>query len=255
MLSILKLNSSRRTLVTLTAAGWLMLYTASPAASQTSPTEIKVEALATGEEISAQPGLWVMEVNFKPLRFIAVDVTNPKTGLKEPKYVWYMVYRAYNRPLASPAVKEPPLNQLDQPVLSPRFIPEFTLVTTDGEAPKIYHDQVIPEALAAINRRERRTYKTSVSAVGGVPVAAAPGAADEEAIYGVATFTGIDPEADRYTLYLTGFSNGVQTVEAPDGSQAVQHKTIEMKYWRPGDRFAQEEREIRLDSQPRWIYR
>ncbi len=255
MLSIINVDSLRQTTLTLLAGGWLMGWCATAAWSQTSPTEIKVEALATGEEISAQPGLWVMEVNFKPLRFIAVDVTNPKTGLKEPKYVWYMVYRAYNRPLASPAAKEPPLNQFDQPVLSPRFIPEFTLVTTDGDAPKIYQDQVIPEALAAINRRERRTFKTSVSAVGGIPVAAASGAADEEPIYGVATFTGIDPEADRYTLYLTGFSNGVQSVEAPDGSQAVQHKTIEMKYWRPGDRFDQEEREIRLDSQPRWIYR
>ncbi|OYW20688.1 MAG: hypothetical protein B7Z55_06910 [Planctomycetales bacterium 12-60-4] len=229
----------------LSATGW----------SQIAPTEIQVEAIATGEEISAQPGLWVMEVDFKPLRFLAIDVTNPKTGQKEPKYIWYMVYRAYNRPLASPATKEPPQNELDQPVLPPQFIPEFTLVTTDGDAPKIYQDQVIPEALAVINRRERRAYKSSVTAVANVPPAVEPGAPDEEGIYGVAMFTGIDPEADRYTLYMTGFSNGVQTTDAPDGTKVVQHRTIEMKYWRPGDRFNQEEREIRLDSQPRWIYR
>ena len=128
-------------------------------------------------------------------------------------------------------------------------------MTTDGEAPQVYQDVVLPEALAVINRRERGNYKSTVSAVTDVPAPAEPGSPDEKFVEGIATFVGIDPNADRYTVYLTGFSNGVQASTAPDGSTAVQHKTIEMKYWRPGDRFELQEPEIRMEGAPRWIYR
>lgn len=217
--------------------------------------EVKVDAQATGEEISRQPGLWVMEVYIKPLRLIAVDITDPKTGEKKPRFVWYLVYRAINRPLDSPTVQNPAVNELDAPVLPSKFIPEFTLVTDDGDEPKIYADRILPEALPLIERRERRAYKSSVSVVQSLMPPVPADAPEQPFIYGVATFVDIDPDADRYTLYLTGFSNGVQLTPGPDGSTIVQHKTIEMKYWRPGDRFDQQEREIRLEGSPRWIYR
>jgi hypothetical protein len=217
--------------------------------------ETMLEATATGEEISSQPGLWVMEVYFKPLRMIAVDITNPDTGKKEPRFVTYLVYRVINRSLASPAPVLRAVNELDAPVLPEKFIPEFTLVTTDGDKPQVYHDQILPEALAAIERRERRKHSSTVNVVEDVPPAVAKDAPEQNEIYGVATFLGVDPEADRYTLYLTGFSNGVKTVTSPDGGTVVQNKTIEMKYWRPGDEFDRTEPELRLEGQPRWIYR
>ena len=249
-------SSARMTLspLVLTLSSFCLMLGTSPVGAEPRYSEVQVEALATGEEISQQPGLWVMEVYFKPLRMIAVDITNPKTGKTESKYVWYLVYRAINRPLASPSVGNAPVNELDPPVLPPKFIPEFTLVTTDGE-PQVYHDQIIPEALKEIERRERRAYQSSVSVVATIPDPTPVSDENPEELYGVATFVGIDPEADRYTLFLTGFSNGMRTVTAPDGSQVVQHKTIEMKYWRPGDRFELREPEIRLDGAPSWIYR
>lgn len=234
----------------------LVCAVALPVRAQSQPrhSEVKVEAIATGEEISGQTGLWVMEVYYKPLRMIAVDITNPKTGKTEPQYVWYLPYRAINRPLASAAVENLPVNDLDAPVLPPKFIPEFTLVTM-GESPKVYHDQIIPEALAAIRKRERGMLESSVSAVTDVPPPQPFNAEAPQEISGVAMFTGIDPTADRYTLFMTGFSNGVNKTTAPDGSTVVQHKTIEMKYWRPGDEFDLREPEIRPDGPPRWIYR
>lgn len=227
-------------------------------AQQTAGTrfnEVTVAAQATGEELSAQPELWVMEVRFRPMRQIVVDVTDPKTGQKSPKHVWYIAYRAMNRKLASLAVENAPVNELDAPVIPPQFIPEFTLVTTDGEEPREYRDQVIPEALAVIQQRERLELKTSVSAVSDLPPAAEPKSPDETVITGVAMWSGIDPEADRYTVFFTGFSNGFKKVAGPDGTEVVQMKTIQTKYWRPGDRFEQKEPEIRLDGQPLWIHR
>lgn len=252
-----QMNRSRLAVALRCLLGVVFLCSAaSPVGAQSQPrySEVKVEAIATGEEISGQPGLWVMEVYYKPLRMIAVDVTNPKTGKTEPQYVWYLPYRAINRPLASAATENLPVNDLDAPVLPSKFIPEFTLVTTDG-TPRVYHDQVIPEALAAIRKRERSQLASSVSAVADVPPPQPLNAENAQEISGVAMFTGIDPEADHFTLFMTGFSNGVKKTTAPDGSTVVQHKTIEMKYWRPGDEFDLREPEIRPEGPPRWIYR
>jgi hypothetical protein len=218
-------------------------------------SEVRIPAVATGEELAAQSDLWVMDVYFKPLRMIVVELTDPQTGVKKPEYVWYLAYRAINRPLPQITQENPAVNELDPPVLPPKFIPEGTLVTNGSRAPQAYQDRVIPEALAVIRQRERMPLQSSVSAVQTVPPPAAPGAADERAITGVLMFTGVDPRADYYTIYLTGFSNGVRLIPAPGGGKDVQNKTIEMKYWRPGDEFELREPEIRLQGEPQWIYR
>jgi hypothetical protein len=66
---------------------------------------------------------------------------------------------------------------------------------------------------------------------------------------------GIDPEADKYTVYLTGFSNGIRKLNGPDNMPIVQTKTIMQKYWRKGDRFDAQEPEISLEGDSRWTYR
>jgi hypothetical protein len=218
-------------------------------------SEVRIAAVATGEELSAQPDLWVMDVYFKPMRQVVIELTDPKTGQKQSKYVWYVVYRAVNRPLPQIVQNNPPVNELDPPVLPPKFVPAFTLMTTDTEEPKLYDDKVLPEAMAVIARRERLPLRNSVTAVGTVASPAEPGAPNQQVIYGVATFTDIDPEADRYTVFMTGFSNGVRKVPGTEGTSSVQNKTIVTKYWRPGDQFNQREPEIRLDGDPQWIWR
>lgn len=216
--------------------------------------ETLVKGVATAEERVAQSDLWVMDVAFKPMRQIVVEVTDPKTGQKKPEFVWYITYRGFNRPLAKREIDNQPVNEFDPPVRPPMFVPEFTLVT-ETETPQFYQDVVCPEALAAINKREKFTFQNSVDAVATIPPAAEPKSPDERAISGVAIFRNVDPKAKRYTVYLTGFSNGIRTIEGPDGKPLVQHKTLVQKYWRPGDEFDQQEIEIRLDGEPQWIYR
>lgn len=221
--------------------------------------EYTVPAVASGEELSGQPELWVMEVHFRPMRQIVVELTDPVTGKKKPQYVWYLPYRAVNRKLANRSVANAPVNELDAPVIPPQFIPVVTIMTTDSDEPKVYQDQVLPEAIAAINLREKTSYKSTVSVVTDLPAATEPGSPDQKVIQGIATWTNLDPAADRYTVYLTGFSNGFRKVPGPDGAEVVQWKTIQMKYWRPGDELNQREPEIRLltdaANQPIWIYR
>lgn len=218
--------------------------------------EVRVEALATAEERSAQNDLWVMEVYFKPLRLITVDTIDPATGERRPEFVWYLAYRAVNRPIARRTEDNVPINVLDPPVNQPLFIPEFTLLVTDNDRAEAYTDVIIPEALPVINAREKGNYLDSVSIVQPVPAPIAPGKPVSNMIEGVATWRGIDPNADRYTIFMQGFSNGIRVIPSKDGGDPViQNKTIMQQYWRPGDEFDQREPEIRPDGDPKWIYR
>lgn len=234
------------------------LGTLVPATAMAQPprrNEIRIAPLATGEERTEQHDLWVLEVYMKPMRLIAVELTDPMTGEKKLEYVWYITYRAVHRKAIDRTEPNTPENQFDEPVSPPLFIPEFTLVVTDNDRNDIHPDQIIPEALLAINKREKANYKSSVSVVSALPEANDPGAGYEHALQGVATWKGINPDADRYTVYMTGFSNGIRKVNGPDGEPIIQTKTIKTQYIRRGDQFELKEGEILLDGEPEWIYR
>jgi len=222
------------------------------------PPGVETQAVpyVTGDERQTQPHLWVMEVNYKPLRMIQVDLPNAKTGKTERRLVWYLCYRAINRPIERRDTNE--VSIIDpKPLLdkSSRFIPEFMLITDDNGQQKRYIDRVMPAAQAAIIKRERRDYKNSVEIVGPVPPVSPYDSKSPTELYGVATWRGIDPATDNFTLYMTGFSNGYRTVQDPDGNTIVQRKTLMQEFWRPGDEFEEDETEIRPKGPPRWIYR
>ena len=217
--------------------------------------EIRFPAYASVEERANQSDLWVLDFHYKPMRMIAVELTDPKTKKKKLEYVWYIVYRAFHHKLETKGKDNPPVNDFDQPVAPPQFIPEATLVVTDTDKNEIFSDQVIPEALVAINKREKGKYKSTVSIVGPVPQVSEPGSDDEVALEGVFMWRGIDPDANRYTVYLTGFSNSIRKVDGPDGAPVTQTKTIMQKYWRRGDRFDQHESEIVTEGDTQWIFR
>lgn len=216
--------------------------------------EIQVIPPVPTEEDLSQHGVWTLDVYMKPMRMIPIELTDPATGTKKLEYVRYIAYRAVPKKVEKRVAENAPENQFDEPVSPPLFIPEFTLVITDNDRHEEHQDQVIPEALVAINKREKANYKSSVSVVDQLPEAPEDGA-QSPGIMGVAMWRGIDPEADRYTVYMTGFSNGYRKIEGPDGNPAILTKTIVSKYIRRGDRFLQKEAEIELDGDPKWIYR
>lgn len=217
--------------------------------------EIRFPATASVDELVNQSDLWVMDFYFKPMRIIPVEVTDPKTGAKKLEHVWYIVYRAFNHKLEVKGKENIPVNELDKPIAPPQFVPEAVLVVTDNDRKHAFYDQVIPEALAAINKREKANYKSSVNVVTSIPEATEPGSPDDVAIEGVFMWRGVDPDANRYTVYLTGFSNAMREVENGDKEPVTQNKTIMQKYWRRGDRYDQKESEIVLDGDVQWIYR
>lgn len=246
------------------AALWfcLLLAAAVPAQAQSSRLTGgyagRAPATVTGDELGRQTNLWVLEVDFKPMRMIPVEVTDPRTGKKAREWIWYMAYRAINRPVERRAdeTDTEPQNDYDVQPQRPLFVPEFTLLTsvTEGGPTEILRDTIIPEAEPLIRAREKRELKNSVSVVREIPEVTPVGAAAEDVIYGVAIWRGVDPETDFFTVFMSGFSNGYRVTRGPDDKPLIERRIVMQEFWRPGDRFDQQEVEIRLKGDPTWLY-
>jgi hypothetical protein len=233
---------------------------AQPAANRlTRGFEATAPAIATAEEL-AQGDLWVMQVDFKPVRLITVETTDPKTGEKRNELFWYLVYRAANKSLKAPAQDTGtiPVNNYDPAPGPSLFIPEFSLVTDDNGQHQVFDDVIVPEAEAAIEQREMRGTDRKNELKNSVEVVQPIRFADDQSappIYGVAVWRAVDPETDNFKIYAGGFSNGYREVKGPDGKPLILRREIVLDYWRPGDEFDPHEREFLFRSQPRWIYR
>lgn len=230
----------------------------------------RLPAYASGEERNRQTDLRVMEVQFKPMRMIWVELTNPQTGKKERQAVWYLVYRAVTRPTPARADETDtrPINVVDPAPKPVDFVPEFTLTTYDD--PKnpipaaIHQDQIQPEALAAIRAVEQRPasqftkrgIEHGLSVIQPFPNAIAEDAPPEEQdwVYGVATWTGIDPKTDFCSVTMRGFSNAFDVRPGPNGEAQPWRKVLVQKFTRRGDEFDPTHWEYEFDGDPQWDY-
>lgn len=232
----------------LLAAGALLALPRTGLSDIAPGVETVAAPLITGAERNAQPDIWAMEVNFKPVRMIQVDVTNPKTGKTSRELVWYLAYRALIRSSSG-------ISDAGKPEDRPIFVPDFLFVVESRRGIEKYEDRILPAAQAAINKRERIDYKNSVEVVGPLPKITPDRSRVLKSLDGVAMWTGIDPDVVNFTIYMSGFSNGYKVEQGPNGEEVVLRRTLAQKFWRPGDRFDQHEEEIRLKDDPYWVYR
>ena len=252
--------SFRRNIVVAAGAACTLFAVTVSAPAQEVPTrgfDIHLAPAATGEELSTIAQFWALDVDMKPMRMIVVNVRDPETGEMRRERIWYLVYRANNRPVEARVRPQDrtPVNVEDS-MPTPIFAPDFTLVTNDGGKQQIYEDVIIPEAQAAIERRERMDLKNTVEIMGPLPEAVAEGEESADTtLNGVAMWRGIDPHTDYFTIYATGFSNGYRLVAGPGDEPLAERRTIMIEYWVPGDELRENEREFRIQGDPTWIYR
>jgi hypothetical protein len=256
--------------VILPIVGILAVFTwgslAKPAAAQSARGFSTVApAVSSGLERQRQPDLYVFEVQFKPLRMIFVDVTDPQTGEVERQQVWYLAYRAVNRSFETRAddTDTTPVNVLD-PLPGPsQFIPEFTLIThdqPDSDLPVHEHlGEVVPEVTAAINQVERRRpsdplFLDSVSIVQPVPGTFPPEESNVDWIYGVAMWRNVDPDTDFFRVVIRGFSNAYERRPGPDGETVTWRKSLVQRFIRRGDRYDPNQIEFEHNGPPEWVY-
>jgi hypothetical protein len=209
--------------------------------------------------------VWCLEFAFKPMRMIEIDVPL-KSGGSERKLVWYMVYRVRNtgqtlKPVEGKGGVYTAEIGKGGPI---RFLPKFVLESKDREASGepihlAYLDRLIPAAVAAISQREtpgRKLLNTVEIAAQPIPVS--DGRIDRS-VWGVVTWTDIEPRMDFFSVYVGGLSNAYQWQDTPaaykpgdppgTGRQFVR-KTLQLNFWRPGDELMQTERELRYGVPP-----
>ncbi|MBX3444637.1 MAG: twin-arginine translocation signal domain-containing protein [Planctomyces sp.] len=262
-------RSTRRNFLTLLAgaAGGSLLcgpLAAQPPAltrgfDQTSP------AYASGEELNRQRNIWVMEVQYKPMRMVFLPRTNADGSAAAPDQVWYLAWRAINRPLTNRKVDDEtvPVNDVEPRPGPDIFIPDFTLVSFADRTTEIpvdvYHDVVIPAAVRRVNVLERRStsdplFLDSVSLIRDLPPEVSSDEADQPWVYGVAMWRNPNPDIDFFKVIMRGFSNGYEIDDGPDGQPLKSRKVLVQKFTRLGDRFDPDQKEFAFDGNPTWEY-
>lgn len=190
------------------------------AAAKTSASggfDVVIRPVASGEERKAQADLWVFELHLKSLRMLEVEITNPKTGQKQPELVYYLVYKAINRAVdrQQDDPERVPVNEYDKEPIPDFFVPQITLVTNDNGKRTVVPDSIIPEAQKAIEARERMKLHNHIEIVQRIPERVAADVRDPDGFFGVAIFRSVDPDTDHFALYMSGFSNGYKLVKGP----------------------------------------
>jgi hypothetical protein len=227
--------------------------------------------------------VWCLELSFKPLRMVQVDVPQP-SGRLQRKNIWYMVYRVRNTGagLTGKVGDDGIFATEEKPTDSIRFIPEFVLVSHDrsgGErVRKAYLDRIVPTALEPIRRRELPQGELLHSADMPLEELKIEAGRAQRGVWGVAMWEDVDPQIDFFSVYVRGLSNAYQWTDPqgafklgnpPGTGRKFTYKTLQLNFWSPGDELDQNEREIRFGAAPgrgafydspegvayRWVYR
>jgi hypothetical protein len=181
--------------------------------------------------------MWVFDFKFVDPRLIKVNVPGRGT-----KVCWYLRYQVINN---SP---EPQT-----------FNPEFDWVSQDRPGlPK--RDQILPFVQEEIRKIEDPNdyfkIKNSVT-IAAEPIPPTRPNALPRPISGVAIWDDIDPESNRFDIFVGGLSNGYN-VSYPVGDEnkpVVTRKTLQLKFRRIGDKYFQKSDEIRFIEPALWMYR
>lgn len=246
------------------------------------PELLQVDAnFEWAKSVQFRHDIWALEFTFKPLRMVHVDLPGPG-GKLERKLVWYMVYRVRNPGIvwhAEPTVYTEPVKTIKKSgpgdfeyestgrdVLTDgvfdvvpekkeapiRFIPTFYLFSRDRDLGKKYLDRVLPVAVKPIQEREdiNRKLLTTTEIMGDI--LASPEGQDRS-VWGVVTWTDIDPRTDFLSIYVKGLSNAYKRQYIEGKGWWYSEKTLRIDFRRPGDEFFENEDEIRF-LRTTWTY-
>lgn len=229
-----------------------------------SPQTQTLRAMAT--QTVFRRDVWCLEFTFKPVRMMWIDVPQPD-GHMERKLIWYMVYHVRNTGNhLSPAKLDDDTHTVESIDREMRFFPTFVLES--HEYHKAYLDRIIPVAGEAIQQKEdpNRTLYNSVT-VGSRKIPVSHGLVDRS-VWGVAVWEDVDPRIDYFSVTVSGLTNAYQW-EDPQGAfqpgdppttgRKLKQKVLVLNFWRPGDQFREDKREIQFgipgQVDYRWEYR
>jgi hypothetical protein len=197
--------------------------------------------LAQSRAVPFRHPVWGLEFAFKPARLIEVDIPND-AGKMERKTVWYLLYRVrYAGADLLPDVPE--LSDTEAVPGEPkrvqyeavRFIPRFTLLSKERNL--VMDSQILAPAVDAIAARERvpgPLFDHVEIARNEIQLSSRDG---ENSVWGVATWTDVDPALNFFAIDVRGLTNAYQMNVDSGGEKRFFRKTLRIYFWRPGDSF------------------
>ncbi len=203
-------------------------------------------------QVPLRRNVWGLEFTFKPFRMTEVDVPQA-SGKMQRKTIWYMVYRvrylgeevhfearADNIRQAEPRYTR--FNNVRKDAQFRYFIPYFTLRSHLQQ--KEYLDRLIPSAIDEIAAIEKVPGRLLNSVQMANTKISKEDADSGKGVWGVVTWSDIDPRTNFFSLYIQGLTNAYRyqdTVENPQvgdeiaAGRVIELKTLQLNFYRPGD--------------------
>jgi hypothetical protein len=194
-----------------------------------------------------KPGVWTLHFRYKPIRIAQLEVFEAGGRLTQAT-VWYLWYQVYNMS------GEPQI-----------LFPEFELVTKDLNTTHL--DEIHPYLVEQINKIENPTGEPRLKVHSTIEISKRPIPPSRPdavpiTVSGVAVWTNLFKQAagtNRFSVYITGLSNGLAVEESPTGDRIIKRKTLQINFVRPTDDLRQRTGDIIPDEAAgpaeRWIYR
>ncbi len=173
---------------------------------------------------------WELTFKFRtPQRVVASDEKG------QEKAYWCLLYTAINK---------------DK--VAHKFIPQAVLFTNTG---KVIGDGIYPQVVEAVKDRYRLAkLHNSVEIMGELK------AGEDEAQDGVLVFPEVDPQMDRFKIFVTGLSGEFVVRELPpkkegeEPKEIVLRKTLQLNFDFPGDTIDLSADKVYLREQ-KWVWR
>lgn len=187
-------------------------------------------------------GIWTLHFRYKSPRIVTVDVPG-----KGKKPVWYMPFQVYNR--------------TENPQL---ITPMFELVTKDLNT--THKDEPQPAILKQLQKLEDPAevlnFKSTVEMSKDKIPLTKPDSFPRY-VSGIAIWTDVAERAgktNRFSVYVSGLSDGLVTEPTADGGQLVKTKTLQLDFFKPTDEINPRTGDIKPEDNgglggERWIYR
>jgi hypothetical protein len=183
--------------------------------------------------------VWGLEFAFKPARLIEVDIPS-SSGKMQRKTVWYLLYRVrYTGNDLNPTVPDTSDSEAipGEPARvmfeSVRFLPKFTLLSKERRV--MMDAQVLQPALDAIAAKERVPGKLMDHIEISRAELKLSRSEEDNSVWGVATWTDVDPRVDFFAIDVRGLTNAYQINVDSGGEKRYLRKTLRIYFWRPGD--------------------
>ncbi|MEC8556709.1 MAG: hypothetical protein VXZ82_17010 [Planctomycetota bacterium] len=200
-------------------------------------TEIVLE---NAKQVTFRKEVHCLQFAFKPVRMIEVN----------GKVVWYLLYRVRYlggdlKPVPEPDKYQNEVYGKPQAVSADwvRFVPTFRLDSLGMG--KVYMDRVVPGAVEAIAAKERVGQPILDSKQIMKEKVELTTATKDNALWGVATWTDVDPRIDFFSVTIQGLTNAQKLETAGDKIKYLQ-KTLVLHFSRPGDTVLELEDHIRF---------